>query len=88
MSTTNCSTTESLPVSCSDSDLLATAKGILIVGRGYGERQAFDELLDVAHHHHISVLSASRWLVELGRDESADAPIEWAQLLQRIRAEA
>ncbi|KXF56574.1 ANTAR domain-containing protein [Rhodococcus sp. IEGM 248] len=46
-------------------EVLATAKGILIATRGYGDAEAFEELLDVSRHHHVSVMRAAKSLVEL-----------------------
>ena len=46
-------------------EVLATAKGILIATRGYGDTEAFEELLDVSRHHHVSVMRAAKSLVEL-----------------------
>ncbi|BAH55929.1 MULTISPECIES: ANTAR domain-containing protein [Rhodococcus] len=44
--------------------LLSTAKGIVIALRGCSDTAAFDELLRMAHRHHLSVLNA-RALVDL-----------------------
>ncbi|TQC42072.1 ANTAR domain-containing protein [Rhodococcus sp. WS4] len=49
----------------SDRELLTTAKTVLITSRGYSDAQAFDELLDVARRHHLSVHSAARCLIDL-----------------------
>jgi len=46
-------------------EVLATAKGILIASRGYGDAEAFEELLDISRHHHVSVMRAAKSLVEL-----------------------
>jgi AmiR/NasT family two-component response regulator len=45
-------------------ELLTTAKAILIAARGYSDDQAFDELLDVALRHHLTVHGAARRLVD------------------------
>ncbi|MDI9949270.1 MULTISPECIES: ANTAR domain-containing protein [unclassified Rhodococcus (in: high G+C Gram-positive bacteria)] len=49
----------------SDRELLTTAKAVLITSRGYSDAQAFDELLDVARRHHLSVQGAARCLIDL-----------------------
>ncbi|KAF0963838.1 MULTISPECIES: ANTAR domain-containing protein [Rhodococcus] len=72
-------------------ELLATAKGVLIAGRGYSDAQAFDELLDVAHRHHLTVLGAARALVDLAGPPRQNRPRldatrfdEWATLLAQL----
>lgn len=72
-------------------ELLGTAKGILIAGRGCTDAQAFDELLDVARRHHLTVLGAARSLVELAAGPSsgprrADAARfdEWERLVAQL----
>ncbi|MFC9552300.1 ANTAR domain-containing protein [Rhodococcus sp. NPDC056960] len=49
----------------SDRELLTSAKAVLITSRGYSDAQAFDELLDVARRHHLSVQAAARCLIDL-----------------------
>ncbi|MEN0134011.1 MAG: ANTAR domain-containing protein [Rhodococcus sp. (in: high G+C Gram-positive bacteria)] len=49
----------------SDRELVTTAKAVLITRRGYSDAQAFDELLDVARRHHLSVQGAARCLIDL-----------------------
>ncbi|RZL78893.1 MAG: ANTAR domain-containing protein [Rhodococcus sp. (in: high G+C Gram-positive bacteria)] len=72
-------------------ELLGTAKGILIAARGCSDAQAFDELLDVARRHHLTVLGAARSLVDLAagnspRRRSPDVVRfdEWEQLLIQL----
>lgn len=77
--------TRTIPRERGGSDFLITAENILIAGRGYGEGQAFDELLDVARHHHITVETAARRLIALSRNQSIEVPAEWVQLMKRIR---
>ena len=49
----------------SDREVVTTAKAVLITRRGYSDAQAFDELLDVARRHHLSVQGAARCLIDL-----------------------
>ncbi|AHK31625.1 hypothetical protein OPAG_04978 [Rhodococcus opacus PD630] len=72
-------------------ELLGTAKGILIAGRGCSDAQAFDELLDVARRHHLTVLGAARSLVDLAagpsprrRSPEAARFEEWEQLVNQL----
>ncbi|MBV6757936.1 ANTAR domain-containing protein [Rhodococcus opacus] len=44
---------------------LSVAEGILMALRRYGQTDAFDELLRVAHRHHLSVLAVAHALVDL-----------------------
>ncbi|MDV7242163.1 MULTISPECIES: ANTAR domain-containing protein [Rhodococcus] len=55
-------------------EILAAAKRILIASRGYGDAEAFEELLDVSRHHHVSVQRAARMLVVLA-DRRQAAPL-------------
>ncbi|MFZ2177160.1 MAG: ANTAR domain-containing protein [Rhodococcus sp. (in: high G+C Gram-positive bacteria)] len=75
-------------------EVLAMAKGVLIATRGYGDAEAFDELLDVSRRHHVSVLRAAKALVDLAthRQQEDTTPVdapdplsfdEWAGLLTR-----
>lgn len=69
--------------------LLPQAKSLLIARRGYGDAEAFEELLDVAHRHHVSVARAARSLIELAsRTENSGHAhpgdfAEWSALLAR-----
>ncbi|MFC9838773.1 ANTAR domain-containing protein [Rhodococcus sp. NPDC127530] len=45
-------------------ETLSLAEGILIALRRCGHTEAFEELLDVARRHHLSVLNVARALVE------------------------
>lgn len=69
----------------SESDIMNTARAILVMGRGYNERQAFDELMDVANRHHVSIVSAARHLINAVDGTTTDVPTEWIGLVQRLR---
>ncbi|MBC2638229.1 ANTAR domain-containing protein [Rhodococcus wratislaviensis] len=46
-------------------ETLSVAEGILIALRHCSQTEAFDELLRVAHRHHLSVLTVAHALVDL-----------------------
>ncbi|NMM89589.1 hypothetical protein B2J88_35510 [Rhodococcus sp. SRB_17] len=68
----------------SGSDVVTTARGILATGRGYNQRQAFDELMDVAKRQHVSVVSAARQLIDAVQGTSDYVPTEWVELVHRV----
>ncbi|MDF3312871.1 ANTAR domain-containing protein [Rhodococcus sp. T2V] len=49
-------------------ETLSVAEGILIALRRCSQTEAFDELLEVAHRHHLSVLTVAHALVDLAID--------------------
>ncbi len=67
-------------------ELLGTAKGILIAGRGCSDAQAFDELLDVARRHHLTVLGAARSLVDLAAGPSPPSALARSRPIRRVGA--
>jgi hypothetical protein len=70
--------------------VLAVAKGILIAGRGYTDPQAFDELLDVARRHHLTVVATARALIDratgipLSKHFQGDTFGEWDILISAL----
>jgi hypothetical protein len=62
-----------------------TARAILATGRGYNQRQAFDELMDVAKRRHLSVVSAARQLLDAVDGTTTDVPTEWVELVRRLQ---
>jgi hypothetical protein len=47
----------------SEGGVMSTARAILATGRDYNQRQAFDELMDVAKRRHLSVVSTAQQLL-------------------------
>ncbi|MFZ2176192.1 MAG: ANTAR domain-containing protein [Rhodococcus sp. (in: high G+C Gram-positive bacteria)] len=72
-------------------ELLSTAEKILMAARGCSDVQAFDELLDVAQRHHMTVQKEAEDLVGLAagpaatrRSPDADCYGEWEKLLTQL----
>lgn len=60
------------------------AVAVISAARGCSQDAAFDELIDVAMHHHVSVGSAAESLISLvGESDPPDGPVippQWAEL--------
>lgn len=54
-----------------ENEAVATAQGILVAKRKFDERQAFDELMDIARRRHVSVVSAARQLIKAAQETTA-----------------
>lgn len=61
------------PLVSRESEAVATAQGILIAKRKFDERQAFDELMDIARRRHVSVVAAARQLIKATQGTTARA---------------
>lgn len=55
-------------------DAVTTVRAIFATGRRYNQRQAFDELMDVAKRQHMSAISAARHLIDAAEGRTTTVP--------------
>lgn len=69
------------------------AVAVISAARGCSQDAAFDELIDVAMHHHVSVGSAAASLISLVRESDLSngaviVPPQWAELRKARNVDA